>query len=63
MSLVTCWVSSSSFILSKTCLATNTIKKHLTTIYGTLCVENRTAAALCASKFFLEDDMAPGESD
>jgi len=42
-------------------LATNTIKKHLTIIFGKQGVEHRTAAALYAREFFPEGDMAAGE--
>jgi DNA-binding CsgD family transcriptional regulator len=44
-------------------LATNTIKKHLTTIFGKQGVENRTAAALYAREFFPEENITPGAPD
>jgi DNA-binding CsgD family transcriptional regulator len=37
-------------------LAANTIKKHLTTIFGKQGVEHRTAAALYARKFFTDGE-------
>jgi len=42
-------------------LATNTIKKHFTTIFEKLSVENRFTAALRASKFFAEEDITSAE--
>lgn len=40
-------------------LKTATIKKHLQNIFKKLGVENRTANALYASKFFPEEEMGP----
>jgi DNA-binding CsgD family transcriptional regulator len=44
-------------------LAANTIKKHLTIIFGKQGVEHRTAAALYAREFFPDEEIVADGAD